>query len=120
MSDALGAAIVKVLDEGRDEIHAAGLKDHMDTLSSSLLKACMEPETEIRLTYKTTAQAMTAWSWMIVAAKRMDRFDAEKSSAFDVELTNGSGIMFWTDEDVPVEEKGTESARTEEGASAAR
>ena len=123
MSDALDTAIAKIIDEGRDQIHTDGLKDHMDTLAETMFKVCMEGEVEVRLTYKTTAQAAAAWAWMIVAIKRVGMYDNKKSSAFDIELTNDSGIMFWTDEGRPnLDEKGTGSVRAEEaqGASAAR
>jgi hypothetical protein len=97
----LDEALERVLEEGTREIKEDGLQGHLDALGQALWRVATEPECEVRLTFRTTAQAAAAWSWMIWAVKKMEMFDAEKSSAFDVELTNGSGLMFWTDEGRP-------------------
>lgn len=92
-------ALSKIYDEGREEMtQQDNVRDHMRTLETALLRAAQQPGAEIRLTYKTTARALVAWSWMIVAAERAGFYDKARSSKFNVELTNGSGIMFWTDE----------------------
>ena len=96
----LQEALDKILDEGTQQIKEAGEQVHVKALGDALFRAAMHPETEVRLTYKTTAMAAAAWTWMIWAADRLEMRDKERSSAFDVELTNGSGIMFWTDENI--------------------
>lgn len=99
---ALDSALQKVYDEGRGELtQQDNLRDHMATLQTALLRAAQVPATEIRLTFKTMARALVAWSWMLSAATSAGLFAAKKSGPFDVELINGSGIMFWTDEGRP-------------------
>ena len=88
----------EILEEGAVELKKEGLDKHVEALSDALFKVMIEPECEVRLTYKTTAQAMAAWTWMIWAAKRMDLYDVDKSFAFGIELTNGSGLRFFTEE----------------------
>lgn len=94
-------ALDKLLDKGTEQLKADGEKVHVQALGDALFRAATEPECEIRLTYKTTAMAAAAWTWMVWAADKLGKRDRERSSAFDVELTNGSGIRFWTDEGRP-------------------
>lgn len=101
MTQNLRETLDKVIAEGVKQIQAAGEQVHVKTLGDALFRAAMEPECEIRLTYKTTAMATAAWTWMVWAAEKMHLRDKKRSSAFDVELINGSGIMFWTDEGRP-------------------
>jgi hypothetical protein len=91
----------QILDEGTEQLKAEGEQVHVKALGDALFRAATEPDCEIRLTYKTTAMAATAWSWMLWASDKIGLRDKERSSAFDVELINGSGIMFWTDEGRP-------------------
>lgn len=97
----LKEALDKILDEGTEQLKAEGETAHVQALADALFRAATEPECEVRLTYKTTAMAAAAWTWMIWAAGELKMRDEERSSSFDVELTNGSGIMFWTDEGRP-------------------
>ena len=97
----LKEALDQILTEGTEQLKADGERVHVKALGDALFRAATEPECEIRLTYKTTAMAAAAWSWMLWAADRLSMRDKERSSPFDVELTNGSGIMFWTDEGRP-------------------
>jgi hypothetical protein len=97
----LKEAINKILDEGTEQLKADGEQVHVKALGDALFRAATEPECEVRLTYKTMAMAAAAWTWMIWAAEKMKMRDKERSLAFDVELINGSGIIFWTDEGVP-------------------
>jgi hypothetical protein len=102
-------ALAHFIEEGRKQLTETEKMtlDNVDTLVSALLKAIYEPGCEIRLTYRTTAMALCAWEWTLDAARKIAQkhgvpnlVDKEKCSAFDVEFTNGSGIMFWTEEDV--------------------
>lgn len=101
------AALEKLVAEGRSSLTKTpkSTQDNIDTLVTALMRAIVEPGCEIRLTYKTTAEATCAWTWMVRACKDKGLMDSEKCSAFDVELKNGSGIMFWTDEGRPEKEK---------------
>jgi predicted RNA-binding Zn ribbon-like protein len=94
-------ALDAIIEEGKKDLTKTpeSLRDNIDTLVKSLMRAMQTPDTEIRLTYKTTAQATCAWTWLTVAAQKYGVIDTERCSAFDIELKNGSGIMFWTEED---------------------
>lgn len=100
-------ALDNIIREGAVELTQTEgmLKDHVDALVSALVRTISTPEIEVRLTYKTTAQATAAWTWLTVAVQHLDFLDIERCSAFDVELKNGSGIMFWTEEAVKDVEK---------------
>jgi hypothetical protein len=97
------AALEAIVSEGRAALTKTpeSTRQNVDTLVSALMRAMQEPGCEIRLTYKTTAEATCAWTWMVAACKGKGLLDHGKCSAFDVELRNGSGIMFWTDEGRP-------------------
>jgi len=102
-SDWVRRALEEIVAEGKAELTKTpqALKDNIDTLVTALMRALREPECEIRLTYKTTAEATCAWTWMVAACQNQGVLNQPKCSAFDVELLNGSGIMFWTDEGKP-------------------
>lgn len=98
--DAFNEAFDAIVKEGRDDLlrNSAVLRTHIKALSDALHRAMTESDIEVRLTYKTVAQATCAWTWMVTAAARKDVFQSEKSSAFVVELVNGSAIVFQTEE----------------------
>lgn len=106
-SETIRQAINEICSEGQAALTRTpqATRDNVDTLISALMRAMTEPGCEVRLTYKTTAEAMCAWSWLLAACKGKGLVNHEKCSAFDVELVNGSGIMFWTDENKPEKEK---------------
>jgi hypothetical protein len=107
-NDGVRAALEEIVAEGRSALTKTpeSTRDNVDALVTALLRAIQEPGCEIRLTYKTTAEATCAWTWMVSAAKKNGLLDQARCSAFDVELVNGSGIMFWTDEGRPETEDG--------------
>jgi hypothetical protein len=96
-------ALTAIVAEGKAALTKTpkSTKENVDTLVTALLRAMQEPGCEIRLTYKTTAEATCAWTWMVAACKGKGLIDHDACSAFDVELVNGSGVMFWTDEGKP-------------------
>ena len=96
-------ALEAIVSEGKAALTKTpkSTKDNVDTLVTALMRAMYEPGCEIRLTYKTTSEATCAWTWMVAACKGKGLIIHDKCSAFDVELINGSGVMFWTDEGKP-------------------
>lgn len=102
-SDWVRKAMEDIVAEGRSSLTKTekSTRDNIDALVTALMRAMQQPGCEIRLTYKTTAEATCAWTWMVSAVKKHGLLNQDKCSAFDVELKNGSGIMFWTDEGKP-------------------
>lgn len=98
----LRAVLDAVLQEGAAQLTTTpqAAKHNVDVLIDALLRAWDEPECEVRLTYKTTAQAAAAWNWMINACIKEAIIDKEKCSAFNVELFNRSAILFLTEENL--------------------
>lgn len=94
-------AMEVLVEEGRSELTRTpkSLNDNVDVLVSALMRAMTEPGCEVRLTYKTAAEATCAWTWMVSACKGKGLINHDKCDAFDVELHNGSGIVFGTDEE---------------------
>ena len=114
-TEAIRRALDVIIAEGNEELTAkpSTRQANVDALIDALLRAMGQPECEVRLTYETTAQATAAWTWMLVACQKTGLYDSAKSSAFDVELTNGSGIMFWTEEGCKDAKKNIENAMNE-------
>ena len=92
--------LTEMLDEGNKALLASewGLKGHCETLTTAMLRAAQDAGVEIRLTYKSAEEAAAAWTWALSAAKKAKIYDLDKSKMFDIELKNGSGIVFGLDE----------------------
>jgi hypothetical protein len=96
----LHRVLEEMLDEGNRALGASawGFDGHCETITTALLRAVQQDCAEIRLTYKSASEAMAAWTWMLEAARKALIFDENRSSMFDIELKNGSGILFAVEE----------------------
>lgn len=117
-------ALDELIENGHQQLTATDkmTKDNVNTMVTALMRAVTVRDTEIRLTYKTTAMALCAWTWTLSAAEKTlakhnlsHLLDKKKSSAFNIEFKNGSGIMFWTEEDISKEDPAVKPTQGKEG-----
>jgi len=98
---AVRAALQQIMATGQEQLTKSprALQENVDTLTYALYQAITEPESEVRLIYKTIEQATCAWTWVVAACKGRGDVDVEKSSALNIELKNGSALVFRTEKD---------------------
>jgi hypothetical protein len=96
---AVRAALQQIMSAGQEELTKSPrvFQDNVDTLTYAMYRALTQPESEVRLTYKTVEQATCAWTWVVAACKERGDMDAKKSSALNIELKNGSALVFKTE-----------------------
>jgi hypothetical protein len=96
MDKKLEKIIDDLVDQGFNELEKHR-ENHLTAIKDALIRATLQPGSEVRLYYKNPKQAIAAWLFATKMADRCQVLDRKSSSIFNIELGNGSGIMFWLD-----------------------